>query len=50
MFIGEQFRLAIGSYYENSPGMPKRYPPSLEKLLAGRSLPYSKTALAQNFS
>ena len=39
MFVGEQFRRAIGSYYENSPGMPKRYPDSLEKLLADKRFP-----------
>ena len=25
LFVGEQFRQAIGSYYENSPGVPRRY-------------------------
>lgn len=39
MFAGEQFRRAIGSYYESSPGMPKRYPDSLEKLLADKRFP-----------
>lgn len=39
MFVGEQFRRAIGSYYENSPGMPKRYPDSLEKLLTDKRFP-----------
>lgn len=39
MFVGEQFRRAIGSYYENSPGMPKQYPDSLEKLLEDKRFP-----------
>ena len=33
IFIGNQFRQAIGLYYEKSPGYVKTYPPSLEKLL-----------------
>lgn len=49
MFIGEQFRLAIGSYYENSPGMPKRYPPSLEKLLLDDRFPTVKRHLRKIF-
>ena len=32
-FIGEQFRQAIGSYYEATPGNLKKYPPSLADLL-----------------
>lgn len=38
MFIGEQFRLAIGSYYEGSPGA-KRYPESLERLISDNRFP-----------
>lgn len=38
MFVGEQFRLAIESYYESSPGA-KRYPDSLEKLLFDNRFP-----------
>lgn len=49
MFIGEQFRLAIGSYYENSPGMPKRFPPSLEKLLLDDRFPTVKRHLRKIF-
>ena len=33
LFVGEQFRAAIGRYYENSPGSVKRYPPTLTDLL-----------------
>lgn len=33
LFIGEQFQAAIGSYYENSPGLVKRYPAKLDDLL-----------------
>lgn len=33
LFIGEQFRRAIGQYYEHTPGTIKRYPQSLNDLL-----------------
>ncbi|MCL2591317.1 MAG: type II secretion system GspH family protein [Betaproteobacteria bacterium] len=33
LFVGNQFRLAIRSYYEQSPGMLKRYPMSLDELV-----------------
>lgn len=33
LFVGNQFRQAIGSYYERSPGLVKRYPRSLNDLL-----------------
>ena len=34
LFIGNQFRLAIGNYYLHGPDATKRYPQSLEDLLA----------------
>lgn len=33
LFVGNQIRQAIGSYYENSPGLVKRYPARLDELL-----------------
>ncbi|SFW37790.1 type II secretion system protein [Nitrosovibrio sp. Nv17] len=39
LFVGEQFREAIGSYYENSPSAAKRFPASQEELLADRRFP-----------
>lgn len=33
LFIGDQFREAIGQYYEHTPGTLKKYPPSLADLL-----------------
>jgi type II secretory pathway pseudopilin PulG len=33
LFVGEQFRQAIGSYYESTPAEVKQYPPVLEDLL-----------------
>ena len=50
MFVGEQFRQAIGSYYESSPGMPKRYPDSQEKLLFDDRFPIPKRHLRKIYS
>lgn len=36
LFVGDQIRHAIGSYYEASPAEPRRYPPSLDVLLDDR--------------
>jgi len=36
LWIGEQFRQAIGLYYQRSPGALKRYPEKLEDLLLDR--------------
>ena len=33
LFVGHQFRNAIGQYYEKTPGTVKRYPAKLEDLL-----------------
>lgn len=33
LFIGNQFRQAIGRYYERTPGAVKRYPEKLQDLL-----------------
>ena len=33
LFVGNQFRTAIASYYLQSPGMVKRYPAKLDELL-----------------
>lgn len=33
LFVGDQFRRAIGRYYERSPGADRRFPPSLDDLL-----------------
>lgn len=39
LFIGEQYRQGIASYYERSPGGAKRYPQRLEDLLEDRRMP-----------
>lgn len=36
LWIGEQFREAIGLYYQRSPGVIKRYPEKLEDLIEDR--------------
>jgi hypothetical protein len=36
LWIGNQFREAIGLYYQRTPGAVKRYPESLEDLLVDR--------------
>jgi type II secretory pathway pseudopilin PulG len=33
LFVGHQFRTAITSFYEKTPGAIKRYPPTLEAML-----------------
>lgn len=38
LFVGGEFRRAIGSYFERSPGAPQ-YPRSLEDLIADKRLP-----------
>jgi len=45
LFIGEQFRRAIGSYYEASPGPVKRYPATLADLLEDRRYPTTRRHL-----
>ena len=44
LFIGNQFREAIGRYYENSPGA-KQFPAKLEDLVEDKRFPKSKRHL-----
>lgn len=39
LFIGEEFRQAIGSYYDISPGADKQYPEKLDDLLLDKRFP-----------
>jgi hypothetical protein len=39
LFVGTEFRQAIGRYYELTPSGPKQYPQSLEDLLLDRRFP-----------
>jgi type II secretory pathway pseudopilin PulG len=45
LHIGNQFRLAIASYYEHSPGSLKKYPPSLNVLLKDSRFPDTRRHL-----
>jgi type II secretory pathway pseudopilin PulG len=47
--IGEQYRLAIGRFYESTPGVIKQYPTSLEQLLEDRRFPVIKRHLRKPF-
>jgi len=40
LFVGNQFRQAIGSYYINTPGQQKEFPKKLEDLLEDRRTPF----------
>ena len=44
LFVGDQFRQAIGRYYESSPGV-KQYPRKLEDLLEDKRFPVMKRYL-----
>jgi len=50
LFVGEQFRQAIGSYYENSPDGVKKYPASLEELLLDARFPTIKRHLRKIYA
>jgi type II secretory pathway pseudopilin PulG len=39
LFIGNEFRRAIGSYYQQTPGQAKQFPPSLDALLRDERFP-----------
>ena len=45
LFVGDQFRTAIGAYYESTPGIAKRYPQKLEDLLKDTRYPVAKRYL-----
>ncbi|MBI3523795.1 MAG: type II secretion system protein [Betaproteobacteria bacterium] len=49
-FVGEQFRRAIGSYYEQSPGGAKHYPRRLEDLLKDDRYALPKRHLRQIYA
>ncbi len=42
LFVGEAYRNAIGSYYENSLGSSKQFPTSLEDLILDKRFPTTK--------
>jgi type II secretory pathway pseudopilin PulG len=47
LFVGEQFRSAINSYYTSTPGDAKVYPLSLDDLLLDKRVPYVRRHLRQ---
>jgi len=49
LFIGNQYRQAIGRYYEQSPGSAKTYPTSLKDLLRDPRTPGMKRYLRKPF-
>ena len=50
LFVGEQFRQAIGSYYESTPDAIKQYPTQLEDLLQDKRQPNLKRHLRQIYN
>jgi type II secretory pathway pseudopilin PulG len=50
LFIGNQFRQAIGSYYERTPGAVKQFPPNLEALLQDKRYPMPQRHLRRVYS
>jgi type II secretory pathway pseudopilin PulG len=49
LFVGDQFRSAITSYYEGSPGGVKKFPDALEDLVEDRRYPTTKRHLRKIF-
>ncbi len=45
LFVGDQFRRAIGQYFERSPGGDKRFPHSLDDLLLDKRYPATQRYL-----
>lgn len=45
LFAGEQYAMAIGSYYESTPGGVKQYPPALEDMLRDPRFPETRRHL-----
>jgi len=41
LFVGDQFRRALASYYQQAPGADKRYPKKLEDLLRDPRFPHT---------
>lgn len=50
LFVGEQFRQAIGSYYESTPDNIKQYPTKLQDLLQDNRLPNLKRHLRKIYN
>lgn len=48
--IGDEYRRAIGAYYENSPGGVKTYPRNLEDLLLDKRFPFVRRYLRKIYA
>lgn len=50
LFIGNQFRQAIGEYYERTPGVVKSFPRSLDELLLDKRHPMPQRHLRKLYA
>jgi len=50
LFIGNQYRQAIGAYYERTPGTTKRFPQKLEDLLEDKRYPMPQRYLRRMYA
>jgi type II secretory pathway pseudopilin PulG len=50
LFVGNQFRKAIETYYQQTPGVGKRYPRNLETLLQDDRFPVARRHLRQVYA
>lgn len=50
LFIGDEYRQAIGSYYENSLGEAKQFPVTLQDLIADKRFPGIKRHLRKLYN
>jgi type II secretory pathway pseudopilin PulG len=50
LFVGNQFRQAIGAYYERTPGAVKRFPQTLEELLQDKRHPVPQRHLRRMYA
>jgi type II secretory pathway pseudopilin PulG len=50
LFIGDEYRKAIGSYYESTPGTTKQYPTTLEDLIIDKRFPAIKRHLRKVYA
>ena len=50
LFIGNQFRQAIGAYYERTPGAAKRFPQKLDELLQDQRYPMPQRHLRRIYA
>jgi len=50
LFAGNQFRQAIGAYYERTPGAVKRFPQKLEELLQDQRYPMPQRHLRRIYA